>query len=123
METLIGIGYCALVISIYKYVHWKYFRSYKDMVFEWGIWLKRNVGDYLMLIGVSFITVRYDTEIINSLNYVLTKLKFDWQIPHFEDNTFYWILVPVVFPLVLGKFAKKKIRKPIADVLRPKKGE
>jgi NADH:ubiquinone oxidoreductase subunit 5 (subunit L)/multisubunit Na+/H+ antiporter MnhA subunit len=119
MEIIIGIGYCMLVISIYKYIHFKYFRD-SVMPFSWKKWLSNNIGDYMMLVGVSFITVQYSSEVIDVVNIVFNRLSLGWQIPHFEDNTFYWILVPVILPLILGKFAKKKIRKPISDVLKPK---
>ena len=107
MEVLIGIGYCLLVITIYKIVHYKYFKT-SAIPFSWSYWIKKNFIDYIMLVGVSFITVQYSHEIIDVLNIVFNKLTIDWQIPYFEDNSFYWVLVPVVFPLVMGKFAKKK---------------
>lgn len=119
METIKGIGYCMLVISVFKYIHFKYFRD-SVLPFSWKKWLNNNVGDYFMLVAVSFITVQYSCEIIDSINIVFEKINLTWKIPHFEDNNFYWILMPVVVPLLLGKFAKKKIRKPITDALKPK---
>lgn len=107
MEILKGIGYCLLVISLYKIIHYKYFRD-SVLAFSRIYWIRKNFIDYIMLVGVSFVTVQYSHEIIDVLNIVLTKLTIDWQVPHFEDNSFYWVLVPVVFPLVMGKFAKKK---------------
>jgi len=119
MEILKGIGYCMLVISIYKYIHFKYFRD-SVMPFNWNKWISNNIGDYMMLVGVSFITVQYSCEVIDVVNIVFAKLTIGYQIPHFDDNTFYWVLVPVILPLILGKFAKKKIRKPISEALKQK---
>ncbi|WP_435624465.1 hypothetical protein [Flagellimonas sp.] len=114
MEILKGIGYCVMVISIYKYIHYKWFRD-SILPFNWKYWFNKNLGDYLMLVAISFITVQYSNEIIDLLNMGLEKFTIDWRIPHFEDITFYWILMPVIVPLILGKFAKKKIRKPLSD--------
>jgi len=121
MEILKGIGWSILVITILKFIHYRYFRDTTTgpLKFDLWYWVQDNWMDYVIQVGVAFMVVSYSHEIIDLLNQFFEKTGIGWVIPHFEDVSFYWLLAPVITALLLYKFGRKKIAIPTQQKVAP----
>lgn len=114
LEILRGLGYGCLVVTLIKLVDYKYLRNEanKDRKFNFKFWLRDNLIDYFILLGVSFLFIEFSTEIIDSINPIVLKF-VDWQIPHVENTIYYFLIVPVILSVITYKFFRNRITKRI----------
>ncbi|WP_109437808.1 hypothetical protein [Aquimarina sp. AU119] len=120
MEVIKGLLVCFLMMTIIKFIHFKYLRKNKsNEKFDILIWIQDNWMDYFIYIGISFLVYVYNTDAINTINYVLQKIGTDWRIPDIENRSFYFVLGPIVLSFIAYKFLRNKVSKPVQNKITP----
>lgn len=111
--TLKGMLWNLMVFSLLKLIHYKYFRSGETSNFNLTYWIKDNWLDFVIQMGIAFIVFHYSHEMVQVANLTLYHLNIGWEVPHFEDATFYWLFTPFVTMVLSYKYARKKFQKKI----------
>ena len=116
MEVLTQLGICFGVISVIKYL--TYLRRDNTKPFDRNYWFKDNVLDYPIQMFVSWLVFTYDHSFIQAIQWVATNIfNTDYQIPHFDESDFYYIVTPVVFTWFTYKYIRKKTTKKVSPKL------
>lgn len=121
MELIKGLLMCILVITIIKFIRFRYLGKNQNnpQDFSWKFWVKDNWMDYIINLGLSLIVYTYDHDAITTINTVFKKLSLDWEIPHFENSGFYFVLVPFLVALLTYKYLRKKVSVPVQKTVNP----
>lgn len=104
-----GLGVSFGMICIMKYIAYRLKKN--DKPFSLIFWLSNNWMEYPVLLFLTWIFFMFDHDLFNVINYLLEKFGSSYELIHFEDKSFWFVITPVVLTVASYKFLRTKTDK------------
>ncbi|WP_179022072.1 hypothetical protein [Winogradskyella forsetii] len=102
-----GLGVAFGMVSVMKYIAYKS-RKQSEKSFKIWFWLANNWAEYPVYIFLTWLVFVFDTDVFNLVNYILEKTGSKWELIHFENSSFWFVVTPIILTYLSYKFLRKK---------------